>query len=85
MVAFPTPYRSHPMPTTVKVRRGSYVLHKLFGPLYVTFRFRDSGGTCWNGINGQDGVNYQFYQSECERLLTRDEFDALPKGRRKPA
>lgn len=64
------------MKTTVKVKKGSYVLHPQFGPLYVTFHFRDSGGTVWNGINGIDGVGYQFYASEVKQLLSREDFDA---------
>ena len=61
---------------TVKVKKGCYVMHDGFGPLYVTFSFRDSGGTVWSGINGIDGVQYQFYASEVKQLLSREDFDA---------
>lgn len=71
------------MKKPIKVKRFSYVKHNWFGPLYVTDSFRDSGGTVWTGINGEDGVRYQFYTGECERLLSKEEFDSMPKYSRK--
>lgn len=63
------------------LKKYDCVLHPRFGPLYITFSFRDGGGKVWSGINGVDGVNYQFYASECTRKLSRAEFDAMPKGK----
>ena len=53
---------------------GSCVRHPHFGALYVNDKFRDSTGTVYCGINGRDGVSYQFNLCEVA-VITRDEFD----------
>lgn len=68
---------------TVKIKKFDCVVHQYFGPLYVTDRFRDGGGTVWCGINGADGVSYQFNASEVTKKITREEFETMPKVVRK--
>lgn len=73
-----------------KINRGDCVLVRHFGPLYVVDSFRngpDATGYRWTeycGINGQDGVSYQFEIGDVERKLTRDEFDRMPKSAHYP-
>lgn len=67
------------MRTATKIKVGDCVLHPRFGPLYVNDRFRDGSGSVLCGINGEDGVSYQFNASEITSKLSRDQFDAMPK------
>lgn len=64
------------MKSAIKVKRGACVMHGHFGPLYITGHFRDGSGTVWMGVNGVDGVSYQFNASEVKQLLGREDFDA---------
>ncbi len=65
------------MLTAIK-KNDFYVEHKYWGPLYLLKKetFRDDGGKVYSGING-NGIVYQFYLSECIRVITREEFDSL--------
>ena len=62
-----------------KLKNGDCVEHGYFGPLYVNGRFRDGSGVVYMGINGIDGISYQFNAGECVRMMSREEFDAAPK------
>lgn len=58
----------------LKIRKSDYVLHAHFGALYVIGSYRDSSGSVYQGINGNDGITYCFNACEITKKLSYEEF-----------